>query len=248
MHVTSRNPQSSDRPVYESLTEQVMATIRREIGEQVLVPEELYSGYQIAERLGVSRSPVREALVRLAEDGVVQMARNRGFYVSRPLPQDIVEIFALRLALEVQASGRAAELCSDASKRRLQALFEDMARAAAEGDVTAFQTRDEELHKAILEIDENQRQIKIIDRLREETSLLGAKTFNRDRSLNEIQAEHGPIVKAITAGDAKAARSAMRTHLLKTGLILLDRVETESGQTVPRTLGSENTAMPTSWL
>src|SRR5919109_1592521 len=91
-----------------SLNDQVVEAVRAAIHSGDLAPGELYSAYQIADRLGVSRSPVREALLRLAETGLVRMERNRGFRIVAPAAHDIAEIFAVRLLLEVPASGQAA--------------------------------------------------------------------------------------------------------------------------------------------
>src|ERR1700733_6256472 len=91
-----------------SLTDQAVAAIREAVRDGALVPGQLYSAYQIAAYLGVSRSPVREALMRLAEAGMVSFERNRGFRIVLPGPRDIAEVFGLRLLLEVPAARQAA--------------------------------------------------------------------------------------------------------------------------------------------
>ncbi|MGW0201118.1 GntR family transcriptional regulator [Nonomuraea sp. NPDC003201] len=90
-----------------SLAEQVISEVRRAVHTGAMVPGRLYSVYQVAEQLNVSRSPVREAMLRLAEAGLVQVERNRGFRVVLPHPREIVEIFGVRLALELPAARRA---------------------------------------------------------------------------------------------------------------------------------------------
>jgi DNA-binding GntR family transcriptional regulator len=87
-----------------SLTDRVVHELRESIRSGVLRPGELYSVYQLAEQLQVSRTPVREGLLRLAEAGMVRFERNRGFRVLRSAPADIAGIFHLRLLLEVPAA------------------------------------------------------------------------------------------------------------------------------------------------
>src|SRR5690349_1341274 len=95
------------------LADSVVTEVRDRIRTRRLVPGATYSVYQLADELGVSRSPVREGLVKLAEAGVVRFRRNRGFQVLLPEPRDIAEIFAVRVALEVPAARRAATRGSD---------------------------------------------------------------------------------------------------------------------------------------
>src|SRR6478672_598431 len=96
-----------------SLPDAVVDAVRAGITAGELVPDETYSVYQLADLLDVSRSPVREALVRLAEAGLVQINRNRGFRVVIPQARDIEEIIDIRLALEPAAARRAAEHATD---------------------------------------------------------------------------------------------------------------------------------------
>lgn len=192
-----------------SLTDAVVDAVRAGVQQQELVPGEVYSVYQLAELLGVSRSPVREALLRLAEVGLVEIARNRGFRVVLPTAHDVEEIFEIRLALEPPAAGRAAERgCPDADDH-----LEAMAAAVSRGDEPAFWAADRALHRSVLVAAGNTRAAEIVEQLRATTALLGPPTTATGRSLAEIHAEHRPIVDAVLAGDAGAAERAMREHL-----------------------------------
>jgi len=95
-------------PSASSISENVLETVRTAGHDGVLTPGHLYSVYQLSEALGVSRSPVREALLRLAEVGLVRFERNRGFRILLPSPHEIAEMFAIRLALELPAVRRVA--------------------------------------------------------------------------------------------------------------------------------------------
>jgi DNA-binding GntR family transcriptional regulator len=215
-----------------SLTDQAVAAIRQAVRDGILVPGQLYSAYQIADYLGVSRSPVREALMRLAEAGMVSFERNRGFRIVQPGPRDIVEVFQLRLLLEVPAARQAAAACSAELVAGLRAEFDAMRLAAAAHDEPVFMRHDQRLHALIVAATGNSRVVKVVDGLRDLTRLLGASTVDRSRELGDILREHLPILDAIAAGDAAAAGRAMAGHITHTGKLLAAQAVAETGGTV----------------
>ena len=97
-------------PEAPTLADAVAQAVRDGVAAGELVPEVTYSVYQLADLLQISRSPVREGLLRLAEAGLVEIRRNRGFRVLPPRAHDIEEIVEIRLALEPAAAGKAARL------------------------------------------------------------------------------------------------------------------------------------------
>ncbi|WP_035764340.1 GntR family transcriptional regulator [Arthrobacter sp. H20] len=204
-----------------SLTDRTIEAVRESIRNGTLVPGELYSVYRLAEELGVSRSPVRDALLRLAETGMVAFERNRGFRVILPGARELTEIFAVRLALEVPAAERAAARASDSDRSALHAEHSAMQAAVLAGDEGAFMLHDQRLHGLLLELAGNARSTRIIQNLRDATRLVGASTIKRSRSLDEVYREHRPILDAIDDGDPVAAGAAMRRHLESTGRLLL---------------------------
>src|SRR6476620_2281852 len=117
-----------------SLADAVVDAVRAGITAGELLPDETYSVYQLAALLEVSRSPVREALLRLAEAGLVQINRNRGFQVVIPRARDITAIFDIRLALEPAAARRAAELAADDEHAAIRAAFEGLGAAVHDED------------------------------------------------------------------------------------------------------------------
>ena len=204
-----------------SLAEAVVAAVREGIQAGELVPGEVYSVYQLAELLGVSRSPVREGLLKLGEAGLVEFARNRGFRVVLPRAQDVEEIFEVRLALEPTAARRVCEKGSDDDLAAIASHQAALRVAAAGGDETAFWSADRALHDRILRAAGNARAAAIVEQLRATTVLLGPPTSATGRSLAEICAEHGPIAAAIARRDGAAAEGAMRGHLTRTCSLLV---------------------------
>ena len=212
-------PAQTPRP--PSLTERTIQAVRDGIRKGTFVPGELYSVYQLADRLGVSRSPVREALLRLAETGMVTIEKNRGFRVVMPGARELAEIMAVRVALEVPAAAQAARRARPADRASLEKEREAMQQAVRDGDEGAFLLHDQRLHAHLLNLAGNSHTIRIIENLRDATRLVGMSTIRTARSLEEVYAEHLPILTAVEHGDAEAAARAMRRHLESTGKLLL---------------------------
>ena len=204
-----------------SLTERTINVLREAIRNGSLTPGALYSVYQIAEDLGVSRSPVREALLRLAETGIVRFERNKGFRVVIPGPKALAEMISVRIALEVPATRRAALVVKAGADHGLLAECTAMEAAAATQNELLFMAHDQRLHTIILELAGNHYVQRIIENLRDGSRLVGSSTITGSRTLYEVYEEHLPIVDAIVAGDSDAAALAMDHHLRVTGRILL---------------------------
>lgn len=208
-------------PEAPSLADAVAQSVRDGVAAGELVPDTTYSVYQLAELLGVSRSPVREGLLRLAQAGLVEIRRNRGFRVLPPRAHDIDEIIGIRLALEPPAARLAAELATDEQHATIRAALDTMAVAAARGDDASFWPADRALHDLLLRAAGKARTAAIVEQLRTTTALLGPPTTASGRTLTEIHAEHEPVITAVLARDGAAAESAMRAHLAATRSLLM---------------------------
>lgn len=223
-------PAETPRP--PSLTERTIEAVRDGIRKGTFLPGELYSVYQLAHRLGVSRSPVREALLRLAETGMVVIEKNRGFRVVLPGARELAEIMAVRIALEVPAAAQAARRSDARDRAALEKEREAMQQAVRDGDEGAFLLHDQRLHGLLLNLAGNTHTIRIIESLRDATRLVGMSTIRTTRSLEDVYAEHLPILAAVEGGDADAAAHAMRSHLESTGKLLLRGAATHNDDVV----------------
>jgi len=197
------------------------ATIRQRILMGELAPGSRHSVYRLADELGVSRTPVREAVLRLADLGLVTIERNRGITIRGVQAEDVRDVFELRLLLEVPAAAGAAELADGPLIARLRSSLAHMRRAAEREDENTFMHHDRELHAALGEALGNDRLAREVDRLRDSIQVRGVSTAARSRSLVEIADEHAPIVEAISAHDSQAAATAMRDHLTRTADLIL---------------------------
>jgi DNA-binding GntR family transcriptional regulator len=213
----------------ESLAAKVVQTVHGAIVSGELAPGSIYSVNRLAEQLAVSRTPVREAMIKLAAQGMVRFEKNRGIRILQASPQDIEEVFSLRLLLEVPAAARSTALFTAADRRRLRQAYNAMQKAADAGDEPQMMMQDRTFHGLLLKGTGNLRLAKVVNELRDSVLLRGV-TSPPLRSLPEIVQEHEPILVSVEQGDAAGAAQAMRDHLLRTATVLIGQ---ESGSPDP---------------
>lgn len=209
-------PSSLFRLEPSSLREQAAEAIRTGIITGEIRAGELYSVPTLAARLGVSATPVREAMLDLANEGLVEAVRNRGFRVVELTEDDLDEILEVRIMLEVPAAGRLArELTPDVAPR-LQALVEQTEERAKAADVEGFLAADRAFHLALVDLVGNRRLVDLVARLRDQTRLYGLPELLASGILETAATDHRAILEAIVAGDATEAEERMRIHLAQT--------------------------------
>ncbi|HCA84855.1 MAG TPA: GntR family transcriptional regulator [Streptomyces sp.] len=197
----------------ESLRDRALEVLRQAIVSGQVHPGELYSASALARRLGVSVSPVREAMLTLANEGIMEPVRNRGFRLTELTEQDLAEVFELRLLLEVPAVVNLAGTDLSAHMAALGEKVEAIERAAAAGDVNTFLARDRDFHLALLELNGNRRLVDQVAVLRDQTRLYGMAELADKGMLDEAAAEHRTLLAALAAGDAELLRRLMTEHL-----------------------------------
>lgn len=212
-----------------SITERVRASIREAIIDGRLAPGSLHSVQTLASSFGVSRTPVREALIDLEGRGMVEFERNRGVRILQTSIHDLEEILSLRILLEVPAAYRAAEQATEETANELSDELIAMRRAARERDEKTMMAHDRRFHEIINEASGNSRLAVYVDSLRDLILTRGASTVGRSRDLPSIVREHETIIAAIEANDPGAAAAAMKSHLVNTASLLLRQEDDAAG-------------------
>lgn len=207
-------------PGQVSLTDRVYEELMRAVRAGELQPGTMHSVVEISGRLGVSRTPVREALLRMAGNGMVRFERSRGVRILEVSTRDIEEIYSLRMILEVPSAYRAAELLTDELLGPVQQAFDRMQAAAAAGDESLFQAADVDFHAAILTAAGNRRVTEVAANTRIQMMDRGLST-TATRTLADILLVHERILDAIRSRDPKASAEKMRDHLVETVRLLL---------------------------
>lgn len=205
-------PQFAELPrtkLRDAATEQIKA----QIIAGTLEPGELYSISTISEQLRVSATPVREAVLDLAKDGLVEMVRNRGFRVRVLSDKDLDDIVDLRLVLEVPAMERLAASRPAPDVDPLRPMARDLVRLAVEGDMVGFVAVDRQFHLAVTALLGNERYVSMVALLRDQMRLLGLSGLEGDSELIASAREHEQLLDLIAAGDVPGTRSLMTRHL-----------------------------------
>ena len=197
-----------------SLRDQALAVLREGMTSGELAPGEIYSVTALANQLGVSASPVREAMLTLVDQGLMEPIRNRGFRVLHIDDSDRREIVELRVLLEIPAMENLAgnQAIADEYDEH-SAVAAEIVSAAREGDLINYLDADRRFHMGLLAHTTNERLLELVGGLRDQTRLFGLKELPDRGTLTASAEEHQPILDAIVAGDAAATRTLMLEHL-----------------------------------
>jgi len=198
---------------YKPLRELVFDAIREAILDGTLAPGERLMEAQLAEELGVSRTPVREAIRQLELAGFVVMIPRRGAYVADISLKDVAEVFEIRGALEGLAAALAAERASDEEIEQLERLLVEIANCVEEKDVNRMVELDTRFHDYLYKASRNERLGQILSSLREQIQRFRTRTLSNPARMRVALEEHRSLVEALAARDAEAAARAASQHI-----------------------------------
>ncbi|MGW5425073.1 GntR family transcriptional regulator [Streptomyces sp. NPDC003943] len=207
-------PGLAPRPVRRhSVRGQILQALRLALVGGELVPGEVYSAPVLAERFGVSATPVREAMQQLATEGAVEVVPNRGFRVTERTPRELAELAEVRALIEVPVMLRLARTVPAARWAELRPLAEATAGAAARGDRAHYAETDRAFHRAVLSLAGNEQLLLIADDLhrRSQWPLVSAPV-TRHAELVADAAEHTALLDALIAQDLPVVSSLVREH------------------------------------
>jgi DNA-binding GntR family transcriptional regulator len=198
----------------ETSADLVYANLRRAITNGTLMPGQRLVEARLAERLGVSRAPLREAMRILASVGLVSNVPRRGVMVAILRKADAAEIYGLRIALETWAAREACRLATDADLAALRALVADMERSSGSGDVEVLSGSDVIFHRRICEIAANQRLLRVWTGILTQIRLLSRQVIGTlYADLHQVPKRHEYIVEAIEQRDPLLAERLVREHI-----------------------------------
>ena len=198
-------PTQLERRVYEAL--------RNEILSGTLLPGEQLVEARIAEELGVSKTPVREALIRLQRDGLVEIEPYRGARVIQPSDRDVVEISELRLVIETAIVRDLAERRPAEVVEALERSISESRRAREAGERERFLVHLQEFSDILADACENSRMVKVLTDLRSVLQLIGGSSLRAPGREERSIGEHLNILAAIKMGDPEVAAAAEAAHI-----------------------------------
>ncbi|WP_287901737.1 GntR family transcriptional regulator [Arthrobacter sp.] len=215
--VTAVNP-VSDLPLAPiapkpNLRESVTESLRAAIIAGSLEEGTLYSAPALGAVFGVSATPVREAMMDLAREGLVETVKNKGFRVLGVSEEELDEITEIRLMIEAPTVGKLPGRIPESAFPRLRTLAAAIVTAAEEGDLTAYLVNDRTFHSELLSFYGNSQLEDLATRLRMRTRMYGLRTLSDNHQLSSSAKEHDELLDLIQAGDAAGAEALMRRHL-----------------------------------
>ena len=182
---------------YKPLRELVFEALREAIVKGVLKPGERMMEIQLAEEMGVSRTPVREAIRKLELEGLVAMVPRKGAYVASLSMKDIVEVFEIRGALEGLAAELAAERITDEELEELERYLLRINESIETKDLTLMVEVDTDFHGQLYRASRNERLSQIISNLREQIQRFRKTSLSLPGRMRAALEEHKQIVEAI---------------------------------------------------
>ncbi len=200
---------------YMPLREVVFVTLRRQILRGELKPGERLMEISLANRLGVSRTPIREAIRKLEHEGLVVMVPRRGAHVAEITRQELNDVLEVRLSLEVLAISKACDCMKESEIRALKRAESEFAALVQREDVdlTVLGEADEHFHDMIYEGTQNRRLVQILNNLREQMYRFRVEYMKAANIRQTLVEEHDAIVSALEAHNKEEAIRLIKMHI-----------------------------------
>lgn len=198
---------------YLPLRDVVFNTLRQGILTGELKPGERLMEIHLAKRLGVSRTPIREAIRMLELEGLVTMIPRRGAEVSRISGQDLQDVLEVRKVLDSLSTRLASERITEEGKKELEKAAAEFVEVVKNGDSTSIADADVRFHDVILQASGNKRLIQMVNNLAERIYRYRLECIKDKSNHSKLIDEHALIMKYVVAGDADKACEYAEMHI-----------------------------------
>jgi DNA-binding GntR family transcriptional regulator len=206
-------PEGSSKPRRTSSGPYLYAALRDLIVRAELAPGERLSETELGDRLGVSRTPVREALGRLRDDRLVEVRPQIGTFVSRISPQAVSDAQFIREALECTAVRVSAELADEESMAQIEENLRAQERAVARTDIDSWQLLDDTFHRSLCDLSGHPAVWPVNERAKSHLNRLRRLSLTMPDYLATMVDAHRAVSDAVAIHDPDAAEAALREHL-----------------------------------
>lgn len=197
----------------ERLRDQVSNALRAALISGELRPGMVYSAPTLAEDFGISATPVREAMLDLAREGLVEPVRNKGFRVTEVSERDLDQYTEIRALIEIPTVGLVTRSAAREELEALRPVAEEIVRAARDHDLTGYLEADRQFHLSLLALSGNERLVETVGDLRKRSRLYGLTGLDKRGELIPSAEEHLELLDLMLAGEAKRAEKCMARHL-----------------------------------
>ena len=214
---------------YLPLRDVVFNTLRQAILKGELKPGERLMEIALAERLGVSRTPIREAMRKLELEGLVVMIPRRGAQVANITEKDLNDVLEVRIALENMAIEKACKRMTDEEMGRLWLAAKEFERTMAEGDLVRLAEADVAFHEIIYQASDNRRLNQVLNNLREQIYRYRVEYLKDEETRNVLVKEHEELTRAIKERDVLRAQEISFEHIENQRKAIIQSIMAENG-------------------
>lgn len=197
-----------------SLGAQAYQELKRLILDRRLLPGEKINEVALAQALGISRTPIREALNRLAKEGLVNIFPQRGAFVVEFSAQDVEELFLLREKLEGLAAYLAAQKITERDMKKLESYGQGFQEPFSAQEIKRYAREDFKFHQTIVALSQAPRLISLVSTLHDYIRIFRLTTIGLSGRMKNSLEEHKRIISALKKKDPLAAENAMREHIV----------------------------------
>lgn len=212
---------------YLPLRDVVFHTLREAILRGELKPGERLMEIALAERLGVSRTPIREAMRKLELEGLVIMIPRRGAQVAKITEKDLTDVLEVRMGLENMVIEKVCSRMTPEQLERVDEAEREFEKAMEEGDLKNLAEADENFHKTIYDACDNRRLLQILSNLREQLYRYRIEYLKDEATRNLLVEEHRAIYHAIRERDVENARKFAFVHVDNQRKAILQSIRSE---------------------
>jgi DNA-binding GntR family transcriptional regulator len=178
-----------------------------------LAPGSIVNEMALAKELGISRTPVREALLELSSQGLVEILPRKGIRIKYFTEQDVHEVCEIRELIELAVVEGMARDGAGRSPKTLESALERQRKAVKRGDMREFLEADRSFHLSLRGLTDNRRLRRILENLGDLIHVMGTEGLTREGRVAEVLKEHQNVVDSLKQGKIREAKEAMHLHL-----------------------------------
>jgi GntR family transcriptional regulator, rspAB operon transcriptional repressor len=197
----------------EPLSKTALKVLRRSILTNELTTDVVYNEKSLAKDLGISRKPVREALLELSSKRLIKFLPQKGVIINTFSDKEIEDVFEIRTALEVFAITKVCRTRKPLDITCLTRLIDEQKAAAKAGNAVAFMEADRHFHINLIRLTDNEYLMEMMQDIRDIMHLMGFKALGIAGRMQTVIHEHDDILAAVRTQDSAAAMALMETHL-----------------------------------
>lgn len=205
----------------QSLSSVILSQLEELILSGTILPGERINESKLANSLGVSRAPIREACRQLERSGMVEVLANRGTFVKEIDIVEIEELYDIRATLDAMAVEKVCQRISEKQISKLSGFVKTMEKACQEGDEQCYFHANLDFHSYIISLAANKNLVDIYDGVSKKSSLFRRTSLSIPGRLSVSLQQHVSILKAIIAGESKKASDLMKEHIMDAKKALL---------------------------